>query len=598
MSRPTGWAVVDQGFDPVPGDPTVVRMMAREYQRISEAADDATTRLRSVRGSGWLTDWQGEAADVFVRAIQDTPTDLAKLVHSYADVATALLGWADVVDHTQYRADGALADAKDAAGDLDAARHRLDDAQATAAHYAATASRLTALAAAHPAGSPPPAGAEVPTPAQLRAASDNAAVASDGVDAAQSSITAAQSRIDAAKRLVAEARGDWEDGERRTATAIGHAADAGLGKQSVWDEVFQSEVWSDIVSVAKVVVAVGGVIALIVGGPIAWIVAGVALLVLADTVYKMTKGQADGWDLAFAALDCIPMGKGITTAARVGEEFAKGAGLAGGIASAGRHVGSEVVNTARSFTALPHLVANVRHGTALRSVESLRAFVVAGLPAGVRDVRNARGAFRDGVEAYWRSDLPSVAARARHWQGTTSGWKSGYPGVDPWRSGRPTSIVGQRLQVVGNGEFYVMSEGPAHDLITTGGDAAQYAASVQVGVHDASGPFQTFRPQGETYLVTQPLPHAIGSAVANPQYGAGGASEVFIPGDRSSWGTAFQSIDRPLMDPASVHPLPGTLRMEEYGSALRSMGVGARGLVVATPWDYADDLRHHVVAAQ
>jgi hypothetical protein len=71
MGRPSGWDVVDQGDDPVKGDPSTLRMMAREYQRISDAADDASTRLKSVKGSGWLTDWEGEAADVFVDAIED-----------------------------------------------------------------------------------------------------------------------------------------------------------------------------------------------------------------------------------------------------------------------------------------------------------------------------------------------------------------------------------------------------------------------------------------------------------------------------------------------------------------------------------------------
>ncbi|NUU26526.1 hypothetical protein HP467_00125, partial [Curtobacterium albidum] len=107
---------------------------------------------------------------------------------------------------------------------------------------------------------------------------------------AQGDIAAAQSRIDAAKRLVADARGDWEEGERRTATKIGEAADAGLGKQSVGDEVLGSEWWETVVSVAKVVVAVGGIIVMIIGGPRAWIVLGAGLLVLADTLYKMSKG--------------------------------------------------------------------------------------------------------------------------------------------------------------------------------------------------------------------------------------------------------------------------------------------------------------------
>ncbi|MDK8171466.1 hypothetical protein QP735_02905 [Curtobacterium citreum] len=318
MARPSGWDVVDQGDDPVKGDPATIRMMGREYQRISDAASDASTRLNSVKGSGWLTDWEGEAADVFVDAIQDTPSDLSKLVDSYALAASALSGWADVVDDTQYRADGALADAKDAAGDLTAAQDRLSDAQSTLSHYQTAARSLSQVADQYPAGTDVPAGVEVPTPAQVRAASDNTAVAQGSVSSAQGDIAAAQSRIDAAKRLVADARGDWEDGERRTATKIGEAADAGLGKQSFWDEVFGSEWWETIVSVAKVVVAVGGIIVMIIGGPLAWIVLGAGLLVLADTLYKMSKGTADGWDLAFALLDCIPGTKGITTLAGIG----------------------------------------------------------------------------------------------------------------------------------------------------------------------------------------------------------------------------------------------------------------------------------------
>ncbi|PYY45581.1 hypothetical protein DEJ03_09300 [Curtobacterium sp. MCLR17_043] len=318
MGRPSGWDVVDQGDDPVKGDPSTLRMMAREYQRISDAADDASTRLKSVKGSGWLTDWEGEAADVFVDAIEDTPSDLTKLVDSYELAATALSGWADTVDDTQYRADGALADAKDATGDLAAAQDRLADAQSTLSHYESASKDLSKVADKYPAGSDVPDGVDVPSPAQLRAASDNASVAQGSVSSAQGDISAAQSRIDAAKRLVADAKGDWQDAEQRTATKIGEAADAGLGKQSTWDKIFGSEKWETIVSIAKVVVAVGGIIVMIVGGPLAWIVLGAALLVLADTLYKMSKGTADGWDLAFALLDCIPGTKGLTTLAGLG----------------------------------------------------------------------------------------------------------------------------------------------------------------------------------------------------------------------------------------------------------------------------------------
>ncbi|QYI98603.1 hypothetical protein K0028_06810 [Curtobacterium flaccumfaciens pv. flaccumfaciens] len=339
MGRPSGWDVVDQGDDPVKGDPSTLRMMAREYQRISDAADDASTRLKSVKGSGWLTDWEGEAADVFVDAIEDTPSDLTKLVDSYELAATALSGWADTVDDTQYRADGALADAKDATGDLAAAQDRLADAQTTLSHYESASKDLSKVADQYPAGSDVPDGVDVPSPAQLRAASDNASVAQGSVSSAQGDISAAQSRIDAAKRLVADAKGDWQDAEQRTATKIGEAADAGLGKQSTWDKIFGSEAWETIVSVAKVVVAVGGIIAMIIPGPWTLVIAAIALVVLADTLYKMSKGEADGWDLAFSLLDCVPAGGAVgtllkstriaTQIARVGSISMKGVAVVG-----------------------------------------------------------------------------------------------------------------------------------------------------------------------------------------------------------------------------------------------------------------------------
>ncbi|WP_433930471.1 scabin-related ADP-ribosyltransferase [Curtobacterium flaccumfaciens] len=346
MGRPSGWDVVDQGDDPVKGDPSTLRMMAREYQRISDAADDASTRLKSVKGSGWLTDWEGEAADVFVDAIEDTPSDLTKLVDSYELAATALSGWADTVDDTQYRADGALADAKDATGDLAAAQDRLADAQSTLSHYESASKDLSKVADEYPAGSDVPDGVDVPSPAQLRAASDNASVAQGSVSSAQGDISAAQSRIDAAKRLVADAKGDWQDAEQRTATKIGEAADAGLGKQSTWDKFFGSEAWETIVSVAKVVVAVGGIIAMIIPGPWTLVIAAIALVVLADTLYKMSKGEADGWDLAFSLLDCVPAGGAVALALKGTRLAAKTASVVGKVSAFARSGTAAIVRQA------------------------------------------------------------------------------------------------------------------------------------------------------------------------------------------------------------------------------------------------------------
>jgi uncharacterized protein YukE len=375
VARPSGWDVVDQWDDPVKGDPSTLRMMAREYKRISDAADDASTRLKSVKGSGWLTDWQGEAADVFVDAIKDTPSDLGKLVDSYSRASTALSGWADTVDDAQYRADGALADAKDAAGDLASAQSRLSDAQSTLSHYQQTSTRLTSVAKQYPAGSDVPDGVDVPTPSQLRAASDNATVAQGSVSSAQGDISAAQSRIDAAKRLVAEAKGDWQDGEQRTAKAIGDAADAGLGKQSFWDKVFGSEAWSTIVSIAKVVVFVGGIVAMIIPGPWTLIIAAIALVVVADTLFKMSKGQADGWDLAFALLDCVPLASAVGRAAglaRMGSKLVSASATASRVVNAGRRVANGVEQAKSALSTkgrdvIARLTSAFRRGEARRS---------------------------------------------------------------------------------------------------------------------------------------------------------------------------------------------------------------------------------------
>ncbi|MFC9682209.1 RHS repeat-associated core domain-containing protein, partial [Streptomyces sp. NPDC056948] len=90
----------------------------------------------------------------------------------------------------------------------------------------------------------------------------------------------------------------------------------GIQNRSWWEEVGDWFVdnWDTIVAVCKVVVAVVGIVAMIIGGPILGaIVLIAAAVVLADTLYKYSKGQASLWDVGFAALDCIPGLKGLTT---------------------------------------------------------------------------------------------------------------------------------------------------------------------------------------------------------------------------------------------------------------------------------------------
>jgi uncharacterized protein YukE len=315
MSRPTGWDVVGYWGDPVPGDVWEIRALARKYTKIGEAAEDAQQRLKSVKGSGWLTAWDADSGDVFIDKIESMPGDLEACADSYIELGSTLQTWADDVDDAQYTADKALAEAKDAKEDEATAASSLSGAQSTYNTYNNQVIAAEKLRDKYPDGEGAPSGTKVLTDYQFKALKNNRTVASNRVNELSGDISDASSRVEAAKKLVQEAHGDWTERETATVTAIGKSADAGLGEQSFWDKIFGSEVWETIITVCKIVVAIGGIIVMIIGGPLAWIVLAAALLVLADTLYKMSKGQADGWDLAFALLDCIPGAKGLTTAA-------------------------------------------------------------------------------------------------------------------------------------------------------------------------------------------------------------------------------------------------------------------------------------------
>ncbi|WP_158690682.1 DUF6531 domain-containing protein [Streptomyces sp. 142MFCol3.1] len=143
-------------------------------------------------------------------------------------------------------------------------------------------------------------------------------------------MTSANGALDAAKKMAEDARKMREEAARTAKTKIDEASDAGIHNRKWWEEVgdWFSDNWDTIVAVCKVVVAVVGIIAMIIGGPILGaIVLVAALVVLADTLNKYAKGQASLWDVGFAALDCIPGMKGLTTLGGLTK------GLKGGLAA-------------------------------------------------------------------------------------------------------------------------------------------------------------------------------------------------------------------------------------------------------------------------
>ena len=111
---------------------------------------------------------------------------------------------------------------------------------------------------------------------------------------------------------------------------------------------------------------------------------------------------------------------------------------------------------------------------------------------------------------------PTPARQARSWQG-----KGDYPGRDSWRTvtmKKGTKIYGG---LPGQSEFY-MSEGTVN---ASGLNRTRLWESVQVKPHDTFG----YRPKVGEYVLTQDTRVAVSTTSANPQHGAGGGRQVFVP---------------------------------------------------------------------
>ncbi|MGF7234473.1 MAG: hypothetical protein ACQSGP_05885, partial [Frankia sp.] len=141
----------------------------------------------------------------------------------------------------------------------------------------------------------------------------------------------AQGDLDAARRLALAAKGLRETAEDTATRDLHAASDAGIHNKKWWQKLGDAlaKGWHILVQVAKIVVLVLGIVALIIGGPLAWIVFAAALIVLADTLIKYAQGKASLWDVALAALACIPMTKGLTSLGEIATVLREGEGALG-----------------------------------------------------------------------------------------------------------------------------------------------------------------------------------------------------------------------------------------------------------------------------
>ncbi|MFJ4819920.1 DUF6531 domain-containing protein [Streptomyces sp. NPDC088801] len=307
--RPADWHVLDLDKDPTPGDPQRVRTLAKHLHDFADDVSDALRLVKGMAGEGTLLEWAGKSADVFKEDFADVPKNLKKLKKSYEMCGDALADFWPKLERAQSLADKALRKGREARDSLSSAQSRLTSADSWVTRAGKEADKYKD----DPTGSK---GAEKPDEAKVRAATRDVQHAESAQSKAQSDVSDAQDALAAAKKMAADARKMRDEAAREAKSKIDEASDAGIQNRSWWEEVGDWFVdnWDTIVAVCKVVVAVVGIVAMIIGGPILGaIVLIAAAVVLADTLYKYSKGQASLWDVGLAALDCIPGMKGLTT---------------------------------------------------------------------------------------------------------------------------------------------------------------------------------------------------------------------------------------------------------------------------------------------
>ncbi|MFF0204120.1 RHS repeat-associated core domain-containing protein [Streptomyces sp. NPDC005017] len=321
--RPTDWHVLDLEKDPVPGDPQRVRQLAGTLHDFADDVSGALRLVKGMAGESTLAEWAGRSAEVFKEDFADVPKNLRKLEKSYALCGDALADYWPKLERAQALADRALVRGREARADLSSAKSRLESADS----WVTRAGRESDKYKDDPTGSK---AVEKPDEAKVRAAARDVRHAEAARSSARSDVSAAQSALDAAKRMAEDARSLRQEAARTAKSKIDEASDAGIRNRSWWEEIGDWFVdnWDTIVAVCKVVVGVLGIVVMIIGGPILGaIVLIAALVVLADTLYKYSQGRASLWDVAFAALGCIPAFKGLTTLGGLAR------GLKGGMAA-------------------------------------------------------------------------------------------------------------------------------------------------------------------------------------------------------------------------------------------------------------------------
>ncbi|RMI42780.1 hypothetical protein EBN88_08615 [Streptomyces triticirhizae] len=293
--------------DPTPGDPDEVRELADELREFADNVAEALGKIRGLASERAVLDWAGLSADAFRSEFEGVPDNLTKLEDSYSLCARALHTYWPKLQTAQGMADRALDRAISAQADLASAQSALGDARDWVGRAGDEAERLQREGERE--------NVEPPDEADVRAAARDQQAAEAAAGAARSRVNDAEERLAAARQLAQDAQEMREEAARECARDIDEASDAGIQNRRWWEKAIKwvTDNWDTLVDICKVIVAVLGVVVMIIGGPLAWVVLAAALVVLADTLVKYARGEAGLLDVAFAALDCIPGMKGLTT---------------------------------------------------------------------------------------------------------------------------------------------------------------------------------------------------------------------------------------------------------------------------------------------
>ena len=324
MARPTDWHILDLDHDPTPGDPWRVGRLGGLMRSLGDDAEHAARDVRGLVGDHAAMNWIGAAGDAFKEHVGEFPSQLDKVADSHHLCADALLGFAADLDTAQSEVDRALVQGRPLFDRVQSLHAQLASANANANSATKSYSTLTT-------------GPNAPDSAALAAAVRAKTDSQHTVDTLNSQLSGPQAQLEALKKLAHQAAGLHDTAENTAERKIHAATDAGIPPDSVWHKLgdLAATLWHGLVIVAKIVSFIGAIILLVVGGPLWLIIAVVVagLIILADTLYKYSQGQASLWDVGLAVLACIPITKGITSLAALREAF-----QAGGMFGAGMHL--------------------------------------------------------------------------------------------------------------------------------------------------------------------------------------------------------------------------------------------------------------------